>query len=74
MLVHVLTLECVALGQVVIVGLSQDPGLHSSNQTLQVAMIHVEAELLHGAKWPISRRAAVQVSVSPTATSVFLLL
>lgn len=47
---NVPTFQRVTLCQVVIVDLSQNPSLHPPNQTLQITMIHTEAELCHGAK------------------------
>lgn len=42
-----LTLQSVALDQIVVVTLRQDPGLHPAEQPLQVAVVRVEAELVH---------------------------
>lgn len=65
-----LTLKRVALGRIVIVSASQDPHLQSSNQTPQVAVIHVKPELGHESNRAAQQASSVLLSSSLTLSSL----
>lgn len=69
---NILTLKCVALCQIVIVSVSQNTGLHSSNQTLQISVINIKTELCHGAKGALNKSKLVQVMFLCANVSLFV--